>query len=150
MISLKSLPRLCSWPLDLPIHLFMPQIPLRWYSVMSFARVWVAGKQRKQRQALKEVFQCFFFLSMYLKRRDKQRKLWTLKTHYSCAIDLLQECSIYWILYGYLRICQLMGQWANTDPHSKNICFKCHDMPCLYMILSRWLFFMFQKWKNMP
>lgn len=29
------------------------------------------------------------------KMKDKQKKLWTLKTYYSCTIDLLQEPSIY-------------------------------------------------------
>lgn len=146
MISLKSLPHLCSWPLDLLIHLFMPEISLQWCSLMSFARDWVAERQRNKDKRLRR----FVTQNCVFKKKDKQRKMWTLKTYYSCTIDLLQEPSIYWILYGYLIIWQLMGQWENTDPQEK--IFAVNVMTCLVynMILSRWLFFKFQKWKNMP
>lgn len=145
MISLKSLPRLCSWPLDLLIHLFMPEISLWWYSLMSFAWDWVAERQRNKDKCVRR----FMMQKCVFKKKDKQRKMWTLKTYYSCAIDLLQEPSIYWILYGYLIIWQWWGNERILILTAK--VFAVNVMTCFVYntILSRWLFFKFQKWKTM-
>lgn len=145
MISLKSLPHLCSWPLDLLIHLFMPEISLRWCSLMSFARDCVAERQRNKDKRRFVMQKCVFRKKGINKGKCEQLK------HIIPALLIYGRNPLF---IEYFMGIWLYGSWWGNEriPILTAKIFAVNVMTCLVhnMILSRWLFFKFQKWKNMP
>lgn len=144
MISLKSLPHLCSWPLDLLIHLFMPEISLRWCNLMSFARDCVAERQRNKDKWLGR-----FVIQNCVFKKKKKRINKGKCEHLKHIIPALLIYCRNPLFIEYFTGIWLYGSWWGNGRIlilTAKI-FAVNVMTCLVynVILSRWLFFKFHK-----